>query len=140
MIRLTLALTLALLSGNAFAYLSESQQELLKSKQCQPHQQDPEYTESLELAYALEFCANLVRLRDNDYKRGWELHKWATVLTKELPCSCTLHTHADNLAYGVYIEVSEILNNGTPISDKIEDFCDEVQMEFKPLAKEKGTE
>ena len=140
MIRLIIFMTLALLSGSAFGYLTEEQQALLQSDQCQPHDQDPQYTASLELAYGLEFCSNLAKLRDNDFKRGWELHTWAKILVAELPCSCPLHTHADNLAYGVYVEVSQTLNNNVAISDKIEQFCDEVQMEFKPLAKEKGAE
>ena len=138
--RLSLFIALALLSGSAFGYLTEENIALLKSEQCQPHDQDPKYEEEVTLAYSLEFCSNLYKIRDNNFKRGWELHTWAKTLVNQLPCSCSLHTHADNLAYGTYLEVKGLLDNNTPITEAIEDFCRDVQLEFKPLAKEKGAE
>lgn len=140
MIRLSVLITLALLSGSAFAYLDEKNLELLASEQCKPHEEDSKYLEHLQLSYTLEFCSNLYKLREGDYRRGWQLHTWAKTLVNQLPCSCSLHTHADNLAYGVYLEVVEVLNTDTPIPDTVEKFCKEVEIDFKALAKEKGAE
>ena len=53
-----------------------------------------------------------------------------------LDCDCSLHTHADNLSYGAYVDVKKILDEGTRITDTIITYCNGIQVEDN----EKGAE
>ena len=80
-----------------------------------------------EVAYAYEWCANYIRKVDQDYKRGWAMHRKATQMIAEvnkmIGCECELHTHADNLAYGTYRDVVFALASGEEVPEERISFC-----------------
>lgn len=110
-------------------YLTIEANEIFQSDACEEHatsDYSTEEQEMLELAYTVEYCASLIRLRDSDYARGWRLHALSARLVNTVPCDCPLHPHADNLAHGAYLKVKELLDAGNEVSNIIEEYCVEL--------------
>ena len=107
-------------------YLIEEQEEL-KSDACKKHAPDELSTEqesNIIIGFALAYCSNYVRHVRQDYLLGWELHLEASEHIDSMDCECSLHTHADSMAYNTYEELTKTLADGGEISPTRVAYCD----------------
>lgn len=128
-----LLITLFIGSTEAFAdefdfarYLIEEQKEL-KSDVCKKHAPDElsdEQESNIIIGFALAYCSNYVRHVRQDYLLGWELHLEASEYIETMDCECSLHTHADSMAYNTYEELTKSLADGGEISPTRVAYCD----------------
>lgn len=140
--RNTVAATLILLASSVAAepilefgnpnstlwYLSDELNEQFQSEQCVEHQIPEEHNRDANVAYMLSMCANIERLVNHNFRRGWALHQAAMSYVNRIPCDCSLHAHGDNLAHGTYSDVQAILTTGKAIPEDMMQFCSEVKL------------
>lgn len=107
-------------------YLIEEQEEL-NSPVCDEHEHGEltdKQEENITIGFALAYCSNYVRHVRHNYVLGWKLHLEAAEYVNTLDCNCSLHTHADSMAYNTYVELKKSLANGGEISPTRVAYCD----------------
>lgn len=107
-------------------YLTEEQEEL-NSPICDEHEHEElsdEQEENIIIGFALAYCSNYMRHVRHDYVLGWKLYLEAGEYIESLDCDCSLHTHADSMAYNTYLELKKSLADGGEISPTRVAYCD----------------
>lgn len=107
-------------------YLIEEQEEL-NSSVCDEHEHEElsdEQEENIIIGFALAYCSNYERHIRHNYVLGWKLHLEASEYINSLDCDCSLHTHADSMAYNTYVELTKALADGGEISPTRVAYCD----------------